>query len=250
MKWLDNLINCINPQNFEVIPFKEEVEGNSISAYLYIPKPLKNWNGQAIVILHGAFHLAGYKDYEDAKAYANMGFGILLLKYDNEKSIDLVKDRKEVLDAVKRFREKYPQIKKLNLMGVSRGGFVAFHVWLVASGLFDKAAILVAPAHLPSMRESLVKNGLWKHIEPYWSYFHFPGDEETSSPVHYIPAMREGSLMVFYGLKDNTVPADQGERLAKAWGLVKGKNFLTFNYGHGLAREKDVQEIIRAFFLK
>ena len=232
------------------------INGNRIRGIEYIPKTPNLDLG--IVYLHGGFGPISIKDdYKEVKYLASIGFQVLVLSYQREfhgiRGMSLLQDTKEAADAacwMKTFR----LVRNVGLMGVSRGGFTAYHTFVQYQDDFSKLACLVAPTDLNILREGDAERQIPKTIihpkllDKMWKYFVFTGDEHTSSPIYYAERLRNKPLLMIYGSQDTIVPKGQGEIMRDA---IHSPNCLyrLLDHGHGLTKEEDTQKLVGKFFL-
>jgi dipeptidyl aminopeptidase/acylaminoacyl peptidase len=232
------------------------MNGNLIRGIEYIPKTANQALG--IVYLHGGFRPISTKDaYKHVEYLASIGFRILVLSYEGEfrvrRGMSLLQDTKEAADAAS-WMKKFRFVKNVGLMGVSRGGFAAYHTFIQYQDHFSKLACLAAPTDLNILREGdaekkIPKTGIPPNLlETMWKYFVFTGDENTSSPIYYAERLRNKPLLMIYGLQDTIVPKGQGEIMRDR---INSPNciYVLLDHDHGLAREDDTQKLVGKFFL-
>jgi dipeptidyl aminopeptidase/acylaminoacyl peptidase len=248
--WINDLFSGVKKKKvYEII------NGHIIRGVEYIPK--KPNPDLGIVYLHGGFEPISIKDeYKDVKYLASIGFQILVLSYEEEfmgiRGVSLLQDTKEAADAAN-WMKKYRFVKNVGLMGVSRGGFVAYHTFIQYQDHFSKCACLVAPTDLHILREGDAERKIPKtEINPkvldrMWKYFVFTGDENTSSPIYYSEKLRNKPLLLIYGSQDMIVPEGQGEIMRDK---INSPNctYISLDHTHGLTREDDTQKLVGRFF--
>ena len=232
------------------------INGNTIRGIEYIPKTPNLELG--IVYLHGGFGPVSTKDeYKDVEYLASIGFQILVLSYEEEfrgiRGMSLLQDTKEAADAASWMRT-FRFVKNVGLMGVSRGGFTAYHTFIQYQDNFSKLACLAAPTDLNILREGDAEKKIPKTIihpkllDRVWKYAVFTGDENTSSPIYYAERLRNKPLLMIYGLQDTMVPKGHGEIMRDR---INSPNciYILLDHDHGLAREDDTQKLVGKFFL-
>ncbi|MBM4341336.1 MAG: hypothetical protein FJ110_17540 [Deltaproteobacteria bacterium] len=231
------------------------IHGNRIRGIEYVPKTPTPDLG--IVYLRGGFEPISLKeDYKDVKYLASIGFRVFVLSYEGEfqglRGISLLQDTKDAADAATWMRA-FRFVKEVGLIGVSRGGFAAYHAFAQYQGHFSKLACLVAPTDLKLFREGDPEKKIPKTtifpalMERMWPYFVFTGDEKTSSPIYYAEKMRNKPLLLIYGSQDTIVPKEHGEIMRDA---IRSPNvtYILLDDDHGLAREEVTQKLLRRFF--
>ncbi len=234
----------------------EMIHGNRIRGIEYIPKRPNPDLG--IVYLRGGFEPLSIKeDYKDVEYFASIGFHIFVLSYEGEfqgiRGMSLLQDTKEAADAAS-WMKTFRFFKNVGLIGVSRGGFAAYHAFVQYQDHFSRLACLVAPTDLNLLREGDAENKIPKTkihpllLDRMWKYFVFTGDEKTSSPIHYAGKMRNKPLLMIYGSQDTIVPKGHGEKMRDA---IHSPHctYILLDHDHGLAKEEDTQKILRKFFL-
>ena len=232
------------------------IHGNVIRGMEYVPKTPNPDLG--IVYLHGGFAPVSTKDeYKDVKYLASLGFQVLVLSYEGEfrgmRGMSLLQDTREAADAAS-WMKTFRFVKNVGLMGVSRGGFAAYHTFIQYQDHFSKLACLAAPTDLNIFKEGdagkkIPKTGMPPRLlRGMWKYFVFTGDEDTSSPIYYADRLRNKPLLMIYGLQDTIVPQGQGEIMRDR---INSPNciYISLDHDHGLAREEDTLKWVGKFFL-
>jgi dipeptidyl aminopeptidase/acylaminoacyl peptidase len=227
------------------------VGGNSITFSLTYSK--KNQVPMVIIYLHGGFSFVeDGKEYQDLSAYARAGFVCLGIKYpeDDTKNIGLLKDVIEVYDLWGWAKKQWPRAKGIFLVGVSRGGFVAYHALAdYPRSLFDKGVVCCGPTDLTLLRKTTAMPK--PTLDRLWSYLNWANSEIVSSPIYYTKTIGAGPLYMAYGVKDTIIPIEQGRRMWKAMQPSNPKSvYKEFNEGHGLANNAGIQKEIMGFLLK
>jgi dipeptidyl aminopeptidase/acylaminoacyl peptidase len=226
-----------------------EINGNKITFNLMYSK--KAQMPMVIIQLHGGFGFpSDVTESLDLVAYAKAGFVCLQIKYpnDNTKAISLNADVAEVHDLAGWAKQQWPRMKGLFLIGVSRGGFVAYHVLAdpIALGV-DKTVVCCGPTDLTLLRKttSMPK----RTLDRLWPYLNWANSETVSSPIYYAKEIAKYPLYMAYGVKDTIIPIEQGRRM---WGEILmtpcnlKSEFKEYPVGHGLANNEMVQgDIIR-----
>lgn len=232
------------------------IQGNRIRGVEYIPRTPNADLG--IVYLRGGFEpLSLREDYQDVEYLASIGFRIFVLSYEGEfqgiHGMSLLQDTKEAADAavwMKTIRD----VKQVGLMGVSRGGFAAYHAFAQYQEHFSRLACLVAPTDLTLLREGNAEKKIPKTkihpllLERMWKYFVFTGEEKTSSPIYYAEKMRNKPLLMIYGARDTIVPKGHGEIMRDAI-HSPDCTYVLLDHDHGLTKEEDTRKWVGRFFL-
>ncbi len=252
-------------KKYTMQPFVQDIEGNRVAGYLFTPK--KGYNGRLIIDCHGGFSLAKENEvesYTDVVWYCEQGFAVFVLKYDKDsvqgmKEATLTNDTREAYDAASIFKKRFPNVK-IYILGASRGAWVEQWLMIWYPEMFQGGAYLVGPTHLPSFFQNVREKKIFPEvtkgenigldlIEPYMNW---TGREELSSTTFDggPSLLKAKPMLLIYGLQDPTVPWQQGQILADACGLTKGKEFFVLNYNHGLAREMEAMKLVANFFLK
>lgn len=232
------------------------IHGNRVRGIEYIPKTPNPDLG--IVYLRGGFEPISVKvDYKDVEYLASIGFHVFVLSYEGEfqgiRGMSLLQDTKEAADAAS-WMKTFRFVKNVGLIGVSRGGFAAYHAFVQYQDHFSRLACLVAPTDLNLLREGNVEKKIPKTkihpllLDRMWRYFVFTGDENTSSPIHYAEKMRNKPLLMIYGSQDTIVPKGHGEIMRDAINSPHA-TYLLLDHDHGLAKEEDTQKWVGKFFL-
>ncbi len=270
MGFVDQLL----PKKYTMQPFVQKIDGNTVVGYLFTPK--KGYNGRLIIDCHGGFSLAKQNDvesYTDVTWYCGeCGFAVFVLKYDKDsiqgmKEATLKRDVVEAYDAARIFKKRFPNAK-IYLLGASRGSWVAQWTMIAYPEMFQAGAYLVGPTYLPSFFANVREKKIFPEvtvgerigldlIHPYFCWH--DGDEENSSSNLFPYCSTDSSfqnclnskpMLLIYGLQDPTVPWQQGQMLADACGLTRGKEFYILNYNHGLGRELEAMKLVRDFFFR
>jgi dipeptidyl aminopeptidase/acylaminoacyl peptidase len=183
-------------------------------------------NDRALVYCHWGFGKVRNPSlgYPDVYYFVNHGWTVLFLKYEEErgKPQSIKGDIKNAMKAILSLKEKF---KSVDLLGVSRGGYVALQTFVRNSGKIDKCVAVVAPAHMELYERTVKKI----RGEEY-----FKGMED---PYEYVGKMslteREEmgkKLLLIYGIKDEVVPPSQAKGLSEKTKcrlrLVDGDHFL------------------------
>lgn len=235
--------------------------GNKISGIFFPAK--KNFAGSAIVYCHGGFGGTGdASGYVDAIKYAEAGFPVFLIKYENEgtRGINLPKDVDEVGDGAKALKEFLKKINRLFLLGVSRGGFVAYHVMAKYNSIFDGCIIHAAPTDLTTWvpiaerLKAIPEVKMEDEIKPYFTWLKTQDNPLfKSSPIAYIHELRKKPMSLNYGIQDLIVPDKNSKVDSKYWqgepmyralvsapDIVKRHSYKVWDLGHGLAMNNSV----------
>ena len=189
-----------------------KLDGNSITFSVTYSK--KSQMPYVIILLHGGFNFPSDATKElDMVSYARAGFICLGIKYpeNNTKNISLPKDVAEVIDLAEWAWAHWPKLKGLFLIGVSRGGFVAYHAlskFQDGYSMFNKTVVCCGPTDLPDLKKTtMIPQATLKKM---WPYFNWANNEISSSPTHHAKAISKHPLFLAYGKKDMIVPIAQG----------------------------------------
>jgi dipeptidyl aminopeptidase/acylaminoacyl peptidase len=258
-----SIINQLVSKDYVVTPFVQVINGNTIAGYLFSPIPSR-FNNCLIIACHGGFALAKENDvasYADAAWYAKQGFGIFLIKYDQDsiqgmRTTTLMADVREVRDAAIIFSNKFPRVK-IFLMGTSRGSFVSQWAMILYGGMFRAGAHLVGPTFLPDFFSHLRARKIFPEVtvgnniglDVLCPYFDWSKDKVLSSTVSSSDQLKLKPALLIYGLTDQVVPWQQGQMLADGCGLTRDKNFFLLDGGHGLGMDQPAMQIVGEFFL-
>jgi dipeptidyl aminopeptidase/acylaminoacyl peptidase len=227
------------------------VGGNSITFSLTYSK--KNQIPWIILYLHGGFSFVpDGKEYQDLSAYARAGFVCLAIKYpaDDSKAITLNADVAEVHDLAYWAKQQWPKMKNLFLVGVSRGGFVAYHTLtdMIALGV-DKTVVCCAPTDLTLLRKTTAMPK--PTLDRLWPYLNWANSEVVSSPIYYAQEVGKHPIFMGYGKNDFIIPIAQGNLMWKAMQPAHPKSvYKEYQEGHGLANNEQVQKEIMSFLIK
>ncbi len=239
-----------------------EIDGNKITGNFCYSK--KNQIPYGIIYCHGAFDFVPDAiQYKDLTRYALEGYICFGIKYEVEgiENCNLMMDTKEVCDAARWMKKQFPKMKAIYLIGVSRGGFVAYHTMIQYGDWFGGCIVCVGPTNLPVLEKTTV---LQKDIlDKTMKYFAFSGgDKELSSPTYYAEALSKKPLFLVYGELDNTVPDHirspleerQGEYL---WTFIRRyaninpkSDYIRLLKDHGLAHDEETQNYILTWLYK
>jgi predicted peptidase len=249
-------------KKYDMIPFKETIDGNAVGGFLFTPK--KNPNGRIIIYCHGSFSLAKenqVESYSDVVNYVESGFIVFVLKYDKDsvqgmKEATTLLDAKEAYDAARIFKRRLPKAK-IYLVGASRGSWVAQNTMIEYSPMFDGGIYLVGPTNLPTLGEYFRKNKIFPDVtigdkigmDLIWPYFNYKNDEVLSSTTTYATKLNAKSMLLIYGQQDIVIPQEQGLKLAELCCLVLGKNFFLVKGGHGLGNTSGTVNLIKTWIL-
>jgi len=205
--------------------------------YFFHPK---HSNGRALVYCHGGFRKILNPDLPGVDYFASHGWTVLVLKYEDEigKPRSIQGDIQETMEAIKSLKEKFSSV---DLIGVSRGGFVALQTFVRYGEKIEKCVSVVAPAHIQSW-EAMSKITLEQQ-----QYL-----KELDDPYEYIEKMPlverlelGKKLLLIYGIKDDAVPASQGIGLSEK---TKCKLILV-DGGHMLFDRRENERLAEEFLL-
>jgi dipeptidyl aminopeptidase/acylaminoacyl peptidase len=205
------------------------------AGYIFYPRLS---NGRALVYCHGGFGKPRYPDLP-AVYFVNHGWTVFVLKYDEEKgkTISIEEDILDTMKVILFFKEKF---RRVDLLGVSRGGFVALQTFVRYSEKIDKCVAVVSPVHME----------LWERMsKKTWEERYFKGLDD---PYEYVEKMslteRLGlgkKLLLIYGIKDDAIPVSQGIGLSEK---TKCKLILV-DGNHMLFYRRENQRLAKDFLL-
>jgi len=196
-------------------------------------------NGRALVYCHGGFGKVRNLDLPDVDYFVNHGWTVLVLKYEEErgKTKSIKGDIKDTMKAILSLKEKF---RSIDLLGVSRGGFVALQTFVRYSDKIDKCVAVVAPVHME----------LWERVSKKTreeQYF-----KGLDDPYEYVGKMSLAErlelgkkLLLIYGIKDDAVPASQGAGLSEK---TKCKLILV-DGDHMLFNKQETERLAKEFLL-
>ena len=214
-----------------------KVYGTTGTGYIFHPRLPNN---RALVYCHGGFGKIRNSDLPDVDYFVNHRWTVLALKYEEEtgKPMSIKGDIQETMDVILSLKEKFGSV---DLLGVSRGGFVALQTFARYGEKFGKCVAVVAPAHIESLE--LIR----KMTRDRQQYF-----KELDDPYEYVGKMPltdrlelGKKLLLIYGIKDDVVPASQGIELSE-----KTKcNLILVDGNHTLFNKQENQRLVKEFLL-
>ena len=199
------------------------VYGTTDAGYIFHPRLS---NDRALLYCHWGFGKIRNPGLglPDVYYFVDHGWTVLVLKYEEErgKPKSIKGDIKETMKAIPSLKGKF---KGIDLLGVSRGGYVALQTFLRYREKIDKCVAVVAPAHM----ELYERIGKKIRGEEY-----FKGMEDPYEYVGKVSLTERHELgkklLLIYGNKDDVAPASQGRGLAEKTKckliLVDGDHFL------------------------
>jgi dipeptidyl aminopeptidase/acylaminoacyl peptidase len=211
--------------------------GTTGMGYIFHPRLSNN---RALVYCHGGFGKIRNSDLPDVDYFVNHGWTVLVLKYEEEtgKPMSIRGDIQETMEVILSLKEKFGRVE---LLGVSRGGFVALQTFARYGEKFGKCVAVVAPAHIESLE--LIR----KMTRERQQYF-----KELDDPYEYVGKMPltdrlelGKKLLLIYGIKDDVVPASQGIGLSEK---TKCKLILV-EADHMLFNKQENQRLVKEFLL-
>jgi pimeloyl-ACP methyl ester carboxylesterase len=222
----------------EVWGVEQKVYVTTDAGYIFHPRLS---NDRALVYCRGGFGKLSDPYLPDANYFVNHGWTVFFLKYEEDrgKPKSIKGDIKTTLKAILSLREKF---RSVDLLGVSRGGFVALQTFVRYKDKIDKCVAVVAPVHIE----------LWEQVSKK------PLEEEyfkgMDDPYEYVGKMPLADrlelgkkLLLIYGTQDDIVPASQGIRFSE---MTKSK-LIQVNGDHMLFYIKqENQRLVKEFFLK
>ena len=123
------------------------VYSSTPEGYIFRPKLS---NGKALVYCHGGFGKVLDPDLPDVDYFVNHGWTVVVLKYEEEtgKRISIQGDIQEIMEVTLSLKEKFGSV---DLLGISRDGFVALQTFVRHSDKFGKCVAVVAPTYVESL---------------------------------------------------------------------------------------------------
>lgn len=166
-------------------------------------------NDRLLVYCHGGFGKPTYLDVLVVDYFVNHGWTVFVLKYDEERG-KTSSIEGDILDTMKVILSLEEKFRSVDLLGVSRGGFVALQTFVRYSEKIDKCVAVVAPVHVE----------LWERMSKRireGSYL-----EGLDDPYEYVGKMSlterlelGKKLLLIYGIKDGLIPASHGKGLSE-----------------------------------
>lgn len=213
-----------------------QVYGTAGAGYIFHPK---RSNGRALVYCHGGFGIRN-PDSPPVDYFVSHGWTVLVPKYGEVigKPMSIQGDIQGTLESIHLLKEKF---RSIDLIGVSRGGFVALQTFVRHGEDIQKCVAVVAPARIQS----------WEQISkiPLEQQQYFKGLDD---PHEYADKMPPGKrlelgkrLLLIYGMKDDVVPASQGIGFSEK---MKCKLILV-DEGHTLFDKRENEKLAEAFLL-
>ena len=197
-------------------------------------------NGRALVYCHGGFERIRNPKSPDVDYFVSHGWTVLVLKYKDEggNPMSIQGDIQEAMEAVRSLKEEFGSV---DLMGVSRGGFVALQTFVRYGKEIGKCVAVVPPTHV----QSWYQIGMLTPEEQ--RYF-----KRLDDPYEYVEKMPLSErfelgkkLLLIYGIKDDLVPASQGAEFSEK---TKCK-LIQVDGGHGLFNERENKRLAEEFLL-
>lgn len=214
-----------------------KVYGTTGEGYIFHPKLS---NGRALVYCHGGFGEIRNPDLPDVDYFVSHGWTVVVLKYEEEigKPKSIQGDIQETMKAIESLRGKF---RSVDLIGVSRGGFVALQTFVRYGEKIEKCVAVVAPAHIQS----------WEQISRITleQQQYFKGLDDPYEYVEKMPLIERlelgKKLLLIYGIKDDVVPASQGIGLSE-----KTKcRLILVDGGHVLFYRRENERLVKEFLL-
>lgn len=214
-----------------------KVDRTTDDGYVFHPKLS---NGRALVYCHGGFGKIRNADLPDVDYFVSHGWTVLALRYEEEvgKPRSIEGDIQETMEAIQSLKEKF---RSVDLIGVSRGGFVALQAFVRYSEKIEKCVAVVAPANVRSWEQ------IGKITLEQQQYF-----KELDDPCEYVEKMPlterlelGKKLLLIYGIKDDIVPPSQGIGLSEK---TKCKLILV-DAGHMLFNRRENERLAKEFLL-
>ena len=211
----------------------QAVYSTTDTGYIFNPRVS---NGRAMVYCHAGFGKVRNLYPHHFDYFVNHGWKVLVLKYEEErgKPKSIKGDIKNATKAILSLKEKF---KNVDLLGVSRGGYVALQTFVRYGDKIDKCVAAMAPVHME----------LWERIgKEIQAENYFRGMEDPYEYVEKLSLTERyelgKKLLLIYGNKDDLVPASQGTGLSEKTKckliLVDGDHFFFVRKGNqGLAKE-------------
>ncbi len=215
----------------------ERVYGTTAEGYIFHPKLS---NGRALVYCHGGFGQIRNPNIPVADYFVSHGWTVLVLRYKDEtgKPLSVQGDIRETIEAIRSLKKEFASV---DLIGVSRGGFVALQTYVRYGNEIGKCVAVVAPAHIQTWYQIKI---LTLEEQQYF--------EPLDDPYEYVEKMPVGErfelgkkLLLIYGTRDELVPASQGTGFSEK---IKCK-LIQVDGGHGLFNERGNEELAREFLL-
>ncbi len=224
------------------------VHGNIIVAYLFEPN---HGNGRGIVYCHGGFGAIPSAEKVWIRHMRHLGYIVLALQYPGEglspgkDKPEATKDFQEVADSTYWLREQYG-VSSIDLVGVSRGGWVALHSFTRSTTYFHSCFVSVAPTSLPEFfKETSLPTPVQLELREYFG---------NRSPItHAREIAQTGKLIgLLYDRDDQIVPENQGVMMHNALGAEGGnvKSHVSEGYGHGMILYPKNQKVLVKWLLE
>ncbi len=214
--------------------------GTTAEGYIFHPKLS---NGRALVYCHGGFGLIRDPNLPEVDYFVSHGWTVLVLKYGDEagKPMSIQGDILKTMEAIRSLKKEF---RSVDLIGASRGGFVALQTFVRYGQEIGKCVAAVAPAHIQSWYQLDQIKIITLEQQEYF--------KRLDDPYEYVKKMPSGErfklgkkLLLIYGTKDELVPASQGKELCEE---TKCK-LIQVDGGHGLFNERGHEELAREFLL-
>jgi len=224
------------------------IHGNIIFAYLFEPN---HGNGRGIVYCHGGFGAITSAKKVWIRHMRHLGYVVLALQYPGEglspgkDKPEATKDFQEVADSASWLRERYG-VSSIDLVGVSRGGWVALHSFARSSAYFHSCFVSVAPTSLPEFfKETSLPTPVQLELKEYFG---------NRSPITHVREIAQTGKRIglLYDKDDQIVPENQGTMMHNALGEEGGnvKSHVSEGYGHGMILYPKNQKVLVKWLLE
>ena len=225
-----------------VFKFEDHVithEEYCFEGYLYDPPVFTNKN--LIIYCHGGWgSLEGVTRLKDVDYYVNHGYSVLVVRYDDEftpapTDLNLYNDIRSVHTALCLLR-----YDRFILMGVSRGGFVAYQAMSGYWWGLDACVIGGAPSDIEALAT----------FPPVAILFQDPGIKsyfyQWLSPIKKPTSLNQKPLLIVHGAKDDVIPVSQANDMVTALIGAGGSPVLKIfkDMGHSLMTKRPVMRYI------
>jgi dipeptidyl aminopeptidase/acylaminoacyl peptidase len=237
------LIGLIIFGHAEMSGADKTVYSSTGAGYIFHPKLS---NGRALVYCHGGFGKVRNPDLPDVDYFVNHGWTVLVLKYEEEtgKRMSIQGDIQEIMEVTLSLKEKFGSV---DLLGVSRGGFVAMQTFIRHGEKFGKCVAVVAPTHVESLE---VIREMTREQQQYIKELDDPDEYVGKMPLVERLALGK-KLLLIYGSKDDVVPASQGAKFSEETKckriLVDGSHMLFSRQEHERLAEEFLLNRIKEF---
>jgi dipeptidyl aminopeptidase/acylaminoacyl peptidase len=207
------------------------------SGYIFHPK---HSNGRALVYCHGGFGQIHNPDLPNVDYFVSRGWTVLVLRYVDEtgKPLSIQGDVQEAMEVIRSLKVKFG---KVDLIGISRGGFVALQIFVRYGKEIEKCVAVVAPIHIQSWEQAremtLEQQQYFKGLDDPYEYV-----QKMSSSERFELGKK---LLLLYGSKDDLVPASQGMEFAEK---TKCK-LIQVEGGHALFHKRENERLAEEFLL-